>query len=219
MRHVLQSGRAGCPPLCQPYTVKALNASLETAPSGDPYLALDNIRSWILGYDMSQIPWGQQWNALFSTDTQPLPDSVNLHATITPPINTSVTDSHLPTGTAVYVFQRAQILFTVPTNYLLLAVGWSAATGIYGYYDEGCAGSNGGGCGVMEVPWSVIPGYPFIFLFIQGPTNYDAGIFPDLQTLITNVYGPNSAGPDWNPNQGCGPAHANDPFGDQLSAP
>jgi hypothetical protein len=215
----------GCPPSCGGAVVRALSGSLYYDDIPDPpvYMALDNIRDWVLDYDMTTIPWGRYWYGWFSGDGPTTPDvyqglsgeGVGL------PNSTYKTDAALPSGSAIYGFQRIQVLFSVPTNYMMLCVGWLASTGFYGYYDEGCAGTYGGACGVLEIPWSVIPSYPYVWLFLQGPTYPDAEIFPNLITLVDNTYGNPSvaAGPDWNASQTCGPAHCCDPFGQQLTAP
>jgi hypothetical protein len=216
---------SGCPPQCGGPVIRVLTAALAYAdiPSDHSYLALDNVRNWALNYDMSTIPWNRNWFASFSNDSETEPDSQGLGSTgVGLPNANYVTDPAIPTGSALYGFQRIQVLFSLPTNYLLICLGWLASSGVYGYYDEGCAGTFGGACGVMEIPWSVIPGYPYVWLFLQGPTNTEAEVYPNLITLVDNVFGnPSlSAGPDWSQNQTCGsPASVNTPFGGQFSAP
>jgi hypothetical protein len=213
----------GCPFQCGGAVVRILTAGLAFAdiPSDHSYLALDNIKTWALDYDMTTIPWNRNWFATFSNETETAPDSQGLGSTgVGFPNATYLTDPAIPTGSALYGFQRVQCLFTVPANYLMLCVGWSAANGFYGYYDEGCAGAFGGACGIMEVPWSVIPGYPYVWIFLQGSGGgYE--VFPNLITLVDTLYGAPSlsAGPDWNQNQTCGPWHCCDPYGEQFSAP
>jgi hypothetical protein len=212
----------GCPFECGAPVVRVLTAGLAFAdiPPDHSYLALGNIKQWVLDYDMSTIPWSRNWFASFSADSADAIISQGLGSTgVGFPNSTYLTDPAIPSGSALYGFQRVQCLFTVPRKYLMLCVGWK--NGFYGYYDEGCAGAFGGACGIMEVPWSVIPGYPFVWIFLQGATNSGYDVFPDLITLVDNVYGnPSlSAGPDWNQNQTCGPWHCCDPFGGQFSAP
>jgi hypothetical protein len=214
----------GCPPVCGVPVVRVLTAGLAFAdiPEDHSYLALDNIRQWVLAYDMTTIPWSRNWFATFSSDGETEPDTQGLGSTGTGlPNSTYLTDSAVPTGSCIFGFQRVQVLFQYPCPYLLLCVGWE--NGFYGYYDEGCAGiAKMGGCGVMEIPWSVIPGYPYVWLFLQGTHSGDNEVWPDLITLVDNVYGAPSlaAGPDWNQNQTClPPAHVNDPFGGQFVAP
>jgi hypothetical protein len=212
----------GCPFVCGAPVVRCLNASLSDIPDGHPYLALDNIKKWMLEFDMDTIPWGRIWYAFFSNETETAPDSQGLGSTgVGFPNSTYLTDPAIPSGSALYGFQRTQCLFTVPRNYLMLCIGWNASNGNYGYYDEGCAGAFGGACGMMEVPWSVIPGYPYVWIFLQGPMGAGYEVFPDLITLVDNIYGnPGiAAGPDWNQNQTCGPWHCCDPEGEQFSAP
>jgi hypothetical protein len=216
---------AGCPFACGAPAVRCLIGGLNSAdtPPDRSYLALDNIKTWMLAFDMDTIPWGRAWYATFSNDTETSPDSQGLgDEGVGFPNSTYVPDPAVPAGSALYGFARVQCLFQVPTNYLMLCVGWNASTGNWGWYDEGCAGSFGGACGVIEVPWSVIPSYPYVWIFLQGPTNTGAQIFPDLITLVDNTYGAPGirAGPDWNASQTCGsPAHCCDPDGEQFSAP
>jgi hypothetical protein len=213
----------GCPLTCGGPVVRILTAGLafDDIPSDHSYLALGNIKEWVLAYDMETIPWNRNWFASFSADSADAIISQGLGSTgVGFPNSTYLTDPAIPSGSALYGFQRVQCLFTVPRNYLMLCVGWSAATGNYGYYDEGCAGTFGGACGVMEVPWSVIPGYPYVWIFLQDPTSYGYEVFPDLLTLVSSIYGyPISAGPDFSLRQTCGPWHCCDPFGGQFSAP
>lgn len=212
---------SGCPPACGTPVVRVLTAGLDFAdiPSDHSYLALGNIRNWMLNYNMETIPWNRSWDATFSNETETTPDTQGLSSTgVGLPNATYITDPTLGDGWNLYGFQRVQVLFSLPTNYLLLCVNANASGGYY--YDQGCAGQYGGGCGVMEIPWSVIPGYPYVWLFLQGAYNSHAEIFPDLITLVDNTYGPPSlsAGPDWNQNQTCGgPPHILDPFGKQFS--
>jgi hypothetical protein len=215
-----------CPALpCGTPQVRILTAGLAFAdiPGDHSYLALDNIKTWVLDFDMGTIPWSRNWFAIFSSDSESEPDSQGLVSTgVGFPNATYLPDPAIPAGSALYGFQRVQCLFQVPTNYLMLCVGWNASNGNYGYYDEGCAGSYGAGCGMMEVPWSVIPGYPYVWMFLQAPSPFSSyEVFPNLITLVDNIYGnPQlSAGPDWNQNQTCGPYHVNDPYGEQFSAP
>ena len=208
----------GCPPGCGGPAIRVLNSLLTNYP--DPpgsYLALDNMKAWMAAFDMNTIPWNRTWGAYFSSDSDTSPFTQGLVGGMGFPNATYHPDAALPPGTALYTFQRVQCLFESPTNYLLLCVGW--LDGYFGYYDEGCAGSAGGGCGIMEVPYSVIPGYPYVWLFLQGTSGYE--VYPDLLTLVDNTYGPPdlSAGPDWNASQTCGPWHCCDPNGGQFSAP
>jgi len=209
-----------CPGLgCGTPQVRILTAGLAFAdiPDDHSYLALDNIRRWVLHYDMGTIPWSRSWFATFSNETETSPDTQGLSSTgVGFPNSTYLPDPAIPTGAALYGFQRVQCLFQIPTYYLMLCVGWSAATGNYGYYDEGCAGLFGGACGIMEVPWSVIPGYPYVWIFLYGTEGYDH--FASLTSLADTIFG-STAGPDWNPNQTCGPWHCCDPFGEQFEAP
>jgi hypothetical protein len=231
----------GCPPSCGGPVVRVLTAGLGFAdiPSDHSYLACDNIKTWVLQYDMESIPWSRNWFATFSNETETEPDTQGLGSTgVGLPNSTYLTDPEIPTGSCLYGFQRVQVLFTVPTNYLLICVGWQ--DGYYGYYDQACAGTYGNVCGVMEIPWSVIPGFPYVWLFLQGAYNSHAEIFTDLCNLVANVYGwpcpaslcpgapftdcpyqpgtqPNTA--NFNPAQICGfPVDCNDPFGQQFTA-
>jgi hypothetical protein len=73
----------------------------------------------------------------------------------------------------------------------------------------------------MEVPWSVIPGYPYVWIYLAGPESSGDEVFPDLLSLVTIGYGYPDAGvgPDFSLSQTCGPWHCCDPFGGQFSAP
>ena len=209
----------GCPLSCGGPVVRILTAGLAFAdiPSDHSYLALGNIKEWVLAYDMETIPWNRNWFASFSADSADAIISQGLGSTgVGFPNSTYLTDPAIPSGSALYGFQRVQCLFTVPANYLMLCVGGTGAV----HYDEGCAGTFGGACGVMEVPWSVFPSFPNVWIFLQGPTNLDAEVYPDLLTLVSSIYGyPISAGPDFSLRQTCGPWHCCDPFGGQFSAP
>jgi hypothetical protein len=211
----------GCPFSCGSNLVRVLSAGLEfsAVPTDHHYLPLDNIKAWTLAFDMDIIPWNRAWIANFSSDST-TPDSAGETSQgVGLPNSTYLTDSTLTYGNALFGFQRVQVLFSVPTNYLLLCVGWEVINGnpYYGFYDEGCAGVFGGACGVIEVPWSVIPMYPYVWMYLVG-TGYNQ--YPNIETLATEIYGGSQvAGPDWNPNQTCGPWHCCDPFGEQFSAP
>jgi hypothetical protein len=220
---------SSCPCMAGP-VVRILTAGLAFAdiPTNHSYLALDNIKNWVLNYDMSTIPWNRNWFASFSADSTNAIISQGLGSTgVGFPNATYLTDPAIPSGSALYGFQRVQCYFPSGTNhpYLMLCVGWSAATGNYGYYDEGCSCSNiisvtCTGDRIVEVPWSVIPGYPYVWIFLKDPTSYGYEVFPDLLTLVSSIYGyPISAGPDFSLTQICGPGHTNDPFGGQFSAP
>jgi hypothetical protein len=206
----------GCPFACGGAVVRILTAGLEYGdiPSDHSYLPLNNIKAWTAAFDMETIPWNRNWFANFTSDSE-TPDTQGLGSTgVGFPNSTFLTDPAIPTGSALYGFQRVQCLFTVPSNYLMICVGWE--NGYWGYYDEGCLGAFGGACGIMEVPWSVIPGYPYVWIFLYGTEGYDH--FASLTSLADTIFG-STAGPDWNPNQTCGPWHCCDPFGEQFEAP
>jgi hypothetical protein len=201
--------------------IRALNAQLDNSawPAGQTYLPLDNIKAWVLGFDMSTIPWGRGWSAFFANTTDATPYTQGLDSGGAGlPAQVAAPDPAVPSGSAYYYYQRTQVLFSLPTDYLLLCVGWK--DGVQVYADEGCAGTFGGACGVMEIPWSVIPSYPFVQLYIQGPIVHDsAEYYPNLATAAANQAAMGT-GPDWNPNQTCGgPISANTPYGGQFEAP
>jgi hypothetical protein len=231
-----------CATPCSGPVIRTLIGGLdESAQPGDgSYLALENIRTWILAQDLSVVPWNYIGTATFANDSNAEPDTVgggaldyagNAAISLANSgyfaSSTSLPDSTIPAPDSLYAFVRIQALFVEPTNYLLVCEGNTVAsevtgcTGEFYLYDEGCAGVYGGVCGqIMEIPWSVIPGYPHVQIFLVGPSN-GSTIWPNLDAAVAGFSdGGCSQGPDWDGGQTCGgPAHSNDPFGGQFEAP
>lgn len=214
----------GCPPLCGIPQVRALTAQLNPSlySPGGPYVDMTNVKDFMLAFDMTTIPWGRGSAWYFNGPDDETGEYQGLGGCNLPGFS-RINDE----AAAQYDYQycRYQVLFSVPTQYILMC-GYTAGGSTAGTVDEGCYGTYGGACGVMEIPWSVIPGYNDVWLYLEGPVQPDSTVYyPTIEACRLALWVPpdytlHPTGPDYSATQDCGgPISVNSPYGQQFEAP